>query len=179
VNAARLRLPQRPSLEVVQHRIKTRGPSAARNEKAHEGEGENENEKQKAANGESASKATAGEKKSKKNEATTVRVRHLLVKHRGSRRPSSWKEENITRSEEEAVNKVQAFRDRILAGEVFGDLAKIESDCSSAKQGGDLGRFGKGKMQPSFEKAAFALAVGELSDIVKSDSGVHIILRVD
>jgi NIMA-interacting peptidyl-prolyl cis-trans isomerase 1 len=42
---------------------------------------------------------------------------------------------------------------------------------------GDLGLFSRGQMQPSFENAAFALAVGELSDIVESDSGLHLILR--
>lgn len=52
-----------------------------------------------------------------------------------------------------------------------------ESHCSSARRGGDLGEFGPGKMQPAFEQATFALAVGELSGPVFSDSGVHIILR--
>jgi NIMA-interacting peptidyl-prolyl cis-trans isomerase 1 len=48
----------------------------------------------------------------------------------------------------------------------------------SAKRGGDLGVFGRGKMTPPFEEAAFALKVGQLSALVESDSGVHIILRV-
>ncbi len=62
--------------------------------------------------------------------------------------------------------------------ELFEEIAKEESDCSSAKRGGDLGKFGKGKMTPPFEAAAFALKVGQVSELVESDSGVHVILRV-
>jgi hypothetical protein len=57
----------------------------------------------------------------------------------------------------------------------FPALASVESDCSSAKQGGDLGPFKRGAMQKPFEDAAFALKVGELSGIVDTDSGVHIV----
>lgn len=59
----------------------------------------------------------------------------------------------------------------------FGELAKEFSDCSSAKRDGDLGRFKKGQMQRPFEEAAFALKIGQLSQIVDTDSGLHIILR--
>ena len=71
-----------------------------------------------------------------------------------------------------------AFRARIVAGQdTLAALAERESHCSSAKNGGDLGPFGRGKMQKVFEEASFALKVGELSGLVESDSGVHIILR--
>ena len=107
-----------------------------------------------------------------------VRASHLLVKHKDVRRPSSWKEDKVTRTQEEALAMVQAFRARIAAGEVeFGALAAVESHCSSARKDGDLGWFERGQMQKSFEDAAFALAVGELSEPVSGDSGVHIILR--
>ena len=61
----------------------------------------------------------------------------------------------------------------------FSRVAEGRSDCSSGKpgRGGDLGFFERGKMQPPFEAAAFALAVGELSGVVDSPSGLHIILR--
>ena len=109
---------------------------------------------------------------------TQVRASHILVKHRESRRPSSWKERNVTRSKEEALAIIQQFREQIVSGQVdFASLASTESHCSSCRAGGDLGMFGRGAMQPSFEAAAFALAVGELSQPVFSDSGVHLILR--
>ena len=59
----------------------------------------------------------------------------------------------------------------------FGELAAQHSDCSSHTNGGDLGWFGPGQMQKPFEEATFALEVGEMSDIISTDSGVHIILR--
>ena len=71
--------------------------------------------------------------------AGKIRAAHLLVKHRESRRPSSWKDENITRSKEEARDILQGFEERIKNGEVgLGDLATTESDCNSAKKRGDL-----------------------------------------
>lgn len=109
-----------------------------------------------------------------------IRCRHLLVKHLGSRRPASWKDPNITRSKEDAIKLVREFRARITSGEIsFEELAAKESDCSSAKNNGDLGFFGRGDMQKAFEDAAYALKVGEISDIVDSDSGIHIILRTN
>lgn len=59
----------------------------------------------------------------------------------------------------------------------MAELAKTYSDCSSAKRGGDLGLFGRNCMQKPFEDAAFNLKVGEMSDIVETDSGLHLILR--
>jgi peptidyl-prolyl cis-trans isomerase NIMA-interacting 1 len=110
---------------------------------------------------------------------STVRCRHLLVKHAGSRRPASWKSDNITRTKEEALSLLSHHANRIISGEVsFDKLAELESDCSSAKRGGDLGVFARGQMQKPFEDAAFALDVGQISGIVDTDSGVHIIQRI-
>jgi peptidyl-prolyl cis-trans isomerase D len=81
---------------------------------------------------------------------------------------------------------VSAARERLLelkgqidAGASFEDLAREHSeDPGSARQGGSLGAFGRGVMDPVFEEAAFGLAVGEVSDPVRSAFGVHLI-RVD
>lgn len=51
------------------------------------------------------------------------------------------------------------------------------SDCDTAKHGGDLGWFAADYMQPEFEEAVLALKVGELSDVVHTASGAHLILR--
>lgn len=107
-----------------------------------------------------------------------VRAIHLLVKHKDSRRPSSWREENITRTKEEAIELLKKYIDMIEAGDsTFEDLASKFSDCSSAKKGGDLGFFERNQMQKPFEEASFNLKVGEMSSIVETDSGVHIIKR--
>lgn len=68
-----------------------------------------------------------------------IRAAHLLVKHKDSRRPSSWKEPNITRNQAEALQIIRSHQARIKAGEAtLGDLAMKESDCSSARKQGDL-----------------------------------------
>ncbi|KAK7929275.1 hypothetical protein WMY93_005670 [Mugilogobius chulae] len=97
-------------------------------------------------------------------EPDKVRCSHLLVKHKDSRRPSSWREQIITRSKDDAVELIKKYIEQIKSGEkTFVDLASEFSDCSSAKNGGDLGLFGRGQMQKPFEDASFALKVGDMS----------------
>ncbi|KAI9796617.1 MAG: protein kinase ssp1 [Piccolia ochrophora] len=109
-----------------------------------------------------------------------IRAGHLLVKHRESRRPSSWREAEITRSKDEARTLIQAHEAKIHRGETtLGDLAVTESDCSSARKRGDLGFFGRGEMQKEFEDAAFALKPGEISGVVGTASGLHLIERLE
>ncbi|KAJ3520435.1 hypothetical protein NMY22_g12761 [Coprinellus aureogranulatus] len=114
--------------------------------------------------------------------AGQVRASHLLVKHKDSRRPASHKSNNITRTKEEAISILRGYQQQIAdAGDdyqkVFASLAHEHSDCSSYAKGGDLGWFGRGQMQKPFEDATFALDVGKVSDVVSTDSGVHLILR--
>lgn len=113
------------------------------------------------------------------NHPLRVRCLHLLIKHSGSRRPASHRSENITLSKEDAIEELQKLRDEIVnEGASFKQLAEERSDCSSYKRGGDLGFFGRKEMQPAFEDVSFKLKVGEISEIVETDSGVHIIKRV-
>ena len=89
---------------------------------------------------------------------------------------------NITRTKEEAISVLRTYQQQITdAGDdyqkVFASLAHEHSDCSSFSKGGDLGWFGRNQMQRPFEEATFALEVGKVSDVVSTDSGVHLILR--
>ncbi|XP_049783978.1 peptidyl-prolyl cis-trans isomerase NIMA-interacting 1-like [Schistocerca cancellata] len=103
---------------------------------------------------------------------------HLLVKHKCSRRPVSWRQKPITRSREEALYLIKYLRERIQLGqESFSEMAQKYSDCHSAKTGGYLGIFRRGVMEKAFEISAFALKVGEISGPVFTKSGIHLILR--
>jgi parvulin-like peptidyl-prolyl isomerase len=109
-----------------------------------------------------------------------VRCSHLLIKHEGSRNPVSRRTGASTAGMKKAnaIEELQQWRQRIVAGEIgFAEAAQQRSDCGSFREGGDLGMFGRGAMQKPFEDATYALKVGELSGIVDTDSGVHIILR--
>ena len=79
----------------------------------------------------------------------------------------------------EKLSLAQELKTKITGGESFANLAKQYSIDSSRKRGGDLGYFGRGMMVPEFEKGAFALEKGQVSDIVKTEFGYHIIKRLD
>lgn len=118
-----------------------------------------------------------------------VRVLHILKKHKDSKRPSSWRSKNkpITISREEAREELEGLLEILREEEgnpenliaTFKELASQESDCSSAKRKGDLGMFGRKKMRPEFEEAAFGLDINQISGIVETASGAHILLRLE
>ncbi|WP_025150361.1 peptidylprolyl isomerase PrsA [Bacillus sp. H1a] len=77
-------------------------------------------------------------------------------------------------------NEANEIKKKLDAGASFEELAKQESqDIASKDNGGDLGYFGAGKMAPEFEKAAYKLKVGQISNPVKSPNGYHIIKLTD
>jgi parvulin-like peptidyl-prolyl isomerase len=103
-----------------------------------------------------------------------VHARHILISIKTPEAPS---EEALDKPQARA--KAEELSKRIRAGEDFGTLAKeFSHDPGSKENGGDLGWFGRGRMVPEFEKAAFALQPGQVSDIVESPFGFHII-KVD
>lgn len=110
-----------------------------------------------------------------------VRATHLLIKHQGSRNPVSRRTgqstANVTR--DDAIKELLGWHQKITTGEItFEQAAAQRSDCGSFKQGGDLGEFGPGEMMKPFEDATRALKVGEVSGVVETDSGAHLIKRL-
>lgn len=99
-----------------------------------------------------------------------IKASHILVK--------------VDRNADEAVKveKKQHILDllnQVREGANFAQLAALHSDCPSKSRGGDLGYFGRGQMVKPFEEAAFSLKIGDISDIVETDFGYHIIKLTD
>tara|TARA_B100000315_G_scaffold88062_1_gene80834 strand:+ start:527 stop:802 length:276 start_codon:yes stop_codon:yes gene_type:complete len=78
----------------------------------------------------------------------------------------------------EKQSQALGIMERIKKGEKFGKLAKELSLCPSKKREGNLGYFGRGQMVKEFEKTAFNLQVGKISEPVKTKFGYHIIKRI-
>ncbi|MDD2318744.1 MAG: peptidylprolyl isomerase [Geobacteraceae bacterium] len=100
----------------------------------------------------------------------TVQASHILI---GVDATAS------TEDKVKAKEKAAALLKRAKAGEDFATLAKENSTCPSAQQGGNLGYFSKGQMVPEFDTVAFSLKPGEISEVVETKFGYHIIKVVD
>lgn len=78
----------------------------------------------------------------------------------------------------QTLTEATELQNKINAGEDFAALARTYSKCPSRANGGNLGFFGKGQMVKAFEDAAFATAVGEVSNPVQTQFGYHLIKRL-
>ena len=90
----------------------------------------------------------------------------------------------VNKDDSEAIRAQKKAEAQRILGELkkgadFAELAKKYSDCPSKQQGGDLGYFERGRMDPTFEKAAFGLKKGQMSGVVETPFGYHIIKAVD
>ncbi|MGC9326589.1 MAG: foldase protein PrsA [Candidatus Hinthialibacter sp.] len=123
--------------------------------------------KEPAAPGEEDIKKFYDENKEKMKQEEEVTASHILIQV----------EKTASAEEKEAAKKkLQGIRQDIMDQKTtFADAAQQNSDCPSKARGGALGSFGRGRMAPEFEKAAFALKAGEISDIVETQFGYHII----
>ena len=100
-------------------------------------------------------------------------AKHVLVQYAGSMRAPG----HITRTKEEALARIEECLARHKTGDKFEDLAREYSDCPSNAEGGDLGEFPEGRMDPVFDKAAFGCEVGKITGIVETPFGYHVIYR--
>lgn len=95
-----------------------------------------------------------------------VKASHILVSVDPKATPEAKKQ---------AKDKAEALLKRVQGGEDFAALAKKESDCPSSARGGDLGEFPRGQMTPPFDKAVFSLKPNEISPVVETEFGYHVI----
>lgn len=105
-----------------------------------------------------------------------VLAQHILVKTEGM----------DAADKAQALEKIKSIRSRVVsagdAGEVgqrFCEEAKEHSDCPSGANGGSLGWFGPGMMVKEFDQASFSMKCGEVSDVIETQFGYHIILKTD
>jgi parvulin-like peptidyl-prolyl isomerase len=106
--------------------------------------------------------------------AERARASHILIAYQGATRSSA------TRSKDEAKKLAEQLLARVRTGQDFAKLASDHSDDPTAKaRGGDLGFFDRTRMVKPFADAAFALKPGEVSAVVETEFGFHVIKRTE
>ncbi|WP_136523658.1 peptidylprolyl isomerase [Geomonas ferrireducens] len=106
------------------------------------------------------------ENREKFKTGSSVRASQILV---------AVKEPCGERDKKEAMEKAEQLLQRVRQGENFGIIAQLQSDCASKVRGGDLGFFSRGDTNPRIEQVAFTLKPGEISNIVQTSYGYHIL----
>jgi peptidyl-prolyl cis-trans isomerase NIMA-interacting 1 len=106
---------------------------------------------------------------------TKVAAKHILISYQGAEHAIP----GVKRSEAEARELAEQIDRDAKAGKDWNELAKNTDEPGSKETGGDLGVFTRGQMVPAFERAAFALPVGAISDVVQTPFGFHVISRYE
>ncbi len=109
------------------------------------------------------------------HEPSRISVRHVLVKHSSSKSDKAASED---RTREQACVRAIAARDRVIAGADFVDVVSAMSDeAGASSRGGLIADIERSDVVPAFADAAFELEVGQMSDVVETPFGFHVILR--
>jgi NIMA-interacting peptidyl-prolyl cis-trans isomerase 1 len=121
--------------------------------------------------------ATAGAARPRKpDEPAKIGARHILVKYAGARKARP----EITRSREEACLRAEEARSKLAAGVSFAEVVSLYSEEPGATtREGSLGTIERSHVVPSFADAAFELKPGEVSHVVETDFGFHVIMRTE
>lgn len=105
-----------------------------------------------------------------------IRAKHILISFKGARGAA----ESTERSKDDARVLAEQLREELVkAPDTWDAVAQKHTEEPGAHDGGDLGYFGRGVMVPSFERTAFALKAGQISDVIETPFGFHIILRTE
>jgi peptidyl-prolyl cis-trans isomerase NIMA-interacting 1 len=121
--------------------------------------------------------AIAGAKRARKpSEPTKVSARHVLVKYAGAKKAPP----TVTRTREQACLRAQEARAKLEQGMPFAEVvATYSEEPGATTREGSLGAIERSHVVPPFGDAAFELAAGEVSHVVETDFGFHIILRTE
>lgn len=120
---------------------------------------------------------TANAKRAKfSGEPPKVTVKHILVKYSGAKNADA----SISRSREEACLRALEARDKMVGGAEFDDLVKEYSDePGAASRNGSIGSVERKDLAKPFADAAFELSMNQMSDIVETEFGFHLIIRTE
>ena len=119
--------------------------------------------------------ATYGYVFAERCEVELIHTRHILIRYAGAKNAPN----DIERTEEEARALAESIRAEIDGGADFAEVAREKSEDDSSERGGDVGIVGRGRLAPEYEEAAFAVAPGELTPVVQTAFGFHVVERVE
>jgi NIMA-interacting peptidyl-prolyl cis-trans isomerase 1 len=121
--------------------------------------------------------AVAGAKRARRpDEPAKITAQHVLVKYAGAKKAAP----TVTRTREQACLRAETARAKLEQGSSFTDVVNAYSEePGAATRGGSLGPIERAHVVPAFADAAFELRAGEVSHVVETDHGFHIILRTE